>query len=219
MSIEIKACVKLLGLFGDESDIVNSAGNSTDRYPCKGIEHFRLKDEVLLKKLLTHRHKTPFEMVVTRWEIYAPIFVLRQIMRHRMASWSENSARYMVKYNAPYASLPPSDVLDGAGIKEYDKLMQQCFDFYRTHYEAYLKRNPSKQQCTRAREVLRYALPVSMMSNVVLTLNLSSLMNFFALRTSKHAQFETQELANSMLRILGEQLPIWHMLWAGDKTW
>src|SRR5688500_12220558 len=48
----------------------------------------------LLKMLMRDRHGSPFEHVVFTWRIETPIFVAREFMRHRIASYNETSARY-----------------------------------------------------------------------------------------------------------------------------
>ena len=53
-------------------------------------------DRGLIRYLMRHEHTTPFEMCEVKFHIKLPIFVMRQLVRHRTASLNEYSARYSV---------------------------------------------------------------------------------------------------------------------------
>jgi len=90
-------CVKVLdkgeilctGILGDDHTIVESA-----RVSYLSESKGNVADKKLLKYLLFHRHTSPFEMVEFAFRVKAPIFVLRQWLRHRVAEYNEWSARY-----------------------------------------------------------------------------------------------------------------------------
>ena len=79
--------VALREVMGSDETIVDSARISYDR---RG----KSEDRALIRYLLRHRHTSPFEMGVLRFEVKMPIFVARQWIRHRTASLNEMSARY-----------------------------------------------------------------------------------------------------------------------------
>ena len=53
-------------------------------------------DRGLIRYLMRHEHTTPFEMCEVKFHLKLPIFVMRQLVRHRTASLNEYSARYSV---------------------------------------------------------------------------------------------------------------------------
>ncbi len=83
--------IGMVDFMGDDYSVTQAArvsyGTGTKR---------RNTDEGLIRYLMRHRHTTPFEMVVFKWHVKAPIFVFRQWHRHRTASINEYSARYSV---------------------------------------------------------------------------------------------------------------------------
>ena len=83
--------VGLVDHMGDDSAIVQAArvsyGSGT-----KTVQ----SDRGLIRYLMRHEHTTPFEMTSVKFHIKLPIFVMRQLVRHRTASLNEYSARYSV---------------------------------------------------------------------------------------------------------------------------
>jgi thymidylate synthase (FAD) len=138
-------------------------------------------------------HGTPFEHAGARFRIEAPIFVLRQLMRHRIASWNEKSLRYTAGPPTFYIN-PEWD----AGMT--DATVALCTAASRLYTEA-LERG------TR-REVARVLLPVNVMSEVVFSANLRALMLFLSLRNGKHAQVDTRMVAQRIETLLFEPFPL-----------
>src|SRR5436853_7712003 len=86
--------VRLVDYMGSDQSIVQAARVSYG----EGTKSVR-EDRGLIRYLMRHEHTTPFEMVVLKFHIKAPIFVVRQHVRHRTASLNEESGRYS---NMPY---------------------------------------------------------------------------------------------------------------------
>src|SRR5581483_2885690 len=83
--------VELVRISGSDLDIVNAARVSYG----KESKIFEERDLRLLSYLLEHKHTTPFEHNSLTFRIKCPLFVARQWMRHRMASYNEISYRYV----------------------------------------------------------------------------------------------------------------------------
>ncbi len=81
--------VALVDVMGEDSSIVQAARVSYG----KGTKTMR-SDKALISYLIRHRHTTPLEMVEFKFIIRLPVFVARQVVRHRTASINEYSARY-----------------------------------------------------------------------------------------------------------------------------
>src|SRR6185437_6990334 len=76
------------------------------------------EDAKLIRYLLKNKHTSPFEKVRFEFYVKAPIFVARQWVRHRTASWNERSGRYSEMISDFY-------IPDGARIKGQGKLNKQ----------------------------------------------------------------------------------------------
>lgn len=136
-----------------------------------------------------------------------------QLVRHRLASYSQQSQRYVKLDEPTYVTPEPiKGMMWDSGVKvysveeEFNRMMDQAWVFYNWLIEAGAKP-----------EDARFVLPNACTTNIVITMNARELLHFFHLRTSKHAQWEIRELANRMLKRCREIAPI---IFEGDpKDW
>jgi len=119
-----------------------------------------------------------------------------QLVRHRMASYSQQSQRY-VNLKEPNYVTPPKIAKNNSMKKAYDKTMKNIWDEYNKLLELGI---PA--------EDARYVLPNATCANIIMTMNARSLLNFFELRCCQHAQWEIRELANKMLKEVKKVAPI-----------
>jgi len=142
----------------------------------------------LINYLMRERHGSPFEHNSMTFFVQAPIFVWREHMRHRIASYNEESGRYrelqpvfyvpdrdravvQVGKTGAYEFLAGDDAQYGLIDRTMREACTQSYRAYRSMLEAGI-----------AREVARMVLPVSIYSSAYVTLNARSLMNFLSLR-------------------------------------
>lgn len=145
----------------------------------------------LINYLMRDRHGSPFEHNSLTFFVSAPIFVFREFMRHRIASYNEESGRYRQLRPVFYVPGPERNLVQegkpGAydfvpGTPEqYEVVVEQTKQSCRTAYEAY----QTMLAAGIAREVARGVLPVATYSSMYVTMNARSLMNFLSLRTKR----------------------------------
>lgn len=148
------------------------------------------RDAGLINYLMRDRHGSPFEHTAMTFYVAAPIFVFREFMRHRVASYNEESGRYrelrpvfyvpgpdraLVQQGKPgaYRFLPGSAEqhdLVGRAVREQSVA---AYSAYRGMLDAGV-----------AREVARIVLPLNLYSSMYVTMNARALMNFISLRTT-----------------------------------
>ena len=179
------------------------------------------KSEGLINYLARERHGSPFEHTSMTFFISAPIFVFREFMRHRIASYNEESGRY--RELKPVFYIPSKErklvqvgkagaytFVDGtpeqfeitvAAIKETCNLAY-------TNYQKMLEAGV-------AREVARAVLPVTLYSSMYVTMNARALMNFLSLRTARegshfpsYPQREIEMVAEKMEAHFAKLMPI-----------
>ena len=179
------------------------------------------KDAGLINYLMRDRHGSPFEHNAFTFYIEAPIFVFREFMRHRIASYNEESGRY--KELKPVFYYPNAErklVQQGKpgaytfveGTPEQHANVQDAIVDSAEHAYAEYKWLLEKGI---AREVARAVLPVNIYSSMYVTMNARSLMNFISLRTT-HAdskvpsfpQREIEMVAEIMEKFFAEKMPI-----------
>ncbi|MHB8370151.1 MAG: FAD-dependent thymidylate synthase [Leptospirales bacterium] len=223
--------IELEETWGDETTILNTARVSTSNRRLRNLSDLTEKDKNLLFHLLSQHHGTPFETVYFRFRFIAPIFVLRQWVKHRISTWNEFSMRYRKPISAYYVPDEKALTVDGFPvltpdqIERYADLMERIFAFYEAEYQESCRRidqaasegrlpgekkdpaarNPYR---ARARELLRSAMPVSAYSDVYWTVNFRSLMNFFDLRTKENAQYEIREYALAARELFARKFPL-----------
>jgi thymidylate synthase (FAD) len=152
------------------------------------------KDAGLINYLMRDRHGSPFEHSNFTFYVKAPIFVWREHMRHRMASYNEESGRYRELQPEFYVPAPDRNVVQvgkpGAytfepGTPDQKAIVMQ--NFYRSCDEAYMH-YIEMLDAGVAREVARGVLPVTIYSSAYVTINARSLMNFLSLRQNVEGQ-------------------------------
>lgn len=116
-----------------------------------------------------------------------------QLVRHRIASYSQQSQRY-VEQDMEYVT-PPSIARNEKIRKKYDEMMKKIWELY----------NEMKEEVPI--EDARYILPNATTSKIIVSMNARSLLNFFELRCCLHAQWEIRKLAWRMLHLVKKVAP------------
>lgn len=201
--------VVLVDYMGNDAAIVQAARVSYG----KGTKSFR-DDRGLIRYLMRHRHTTPFEMVDFKFLIRLPIFVARQMIRHRTVSVNEFSARYSIlpdEYEVP----PPEEVRHQSTRNRQgrgDPLPPDVIDSFRSDLDRISKE--SYAAYTRAldagvaRETARLLLPVAYYTQWYWKINLWNLFHFLSLRLDPHAQEEIRLYAAELAKIARIVAPV-----------
>lgn len=177
--------------------------------------------ESFLKMLVDLGHESPIEHVNFTFGVEGISRTLsHQIVRHRLASYSQQSQRYVKLDQFQYIIPPEIEKNKEAKSlfikameedqKYYDKLVDLLFE---KHYSKYLNQGYKENQArTRAEkesiEDARYVFPNACETKMVFTMNARSLLNFFSLRCCDRAQWEIRELAIKMLKRVKEVYPV-----------
>jgi thymidylate synthase (FAD) len=151
----------------------------------------------LVKMLGRMGHTSTFEHVSFTFAIEGVSRVLtHQLVRHRIASYSQQSQRYVKEHDFERI-VPPSIARDPAVKARFDELCNAIQGFYNDMTEAGI---PA--------EDARYILPNATETKIVVTMNARSLLHFFELRCCSRAQWEIRELANRMLEEVRQVAPV-----------
>lgn len=160
--------------------------------------------EKFLNMLMSYGHESPVEHVSFTFAIEGVSRSLtHQLVRHRIASYSQQSQRYVKLAQFEYI-IPPEIDKDEEAKKLYVETMKQCQKSYDDLVEI-LKNKYLSQGLNsigaekKAIEDARYVFPNACETKVVVTMNARSLMNFFRHRCCNRAQWEIRALAEEML--------------------
>ncbi|GAU79708.1 FAD-dependent thymidylate synthase [Fusibacter sp. 3D3] len=166
-----------------------------------------------LEKLMTFGHYSPLEHASFTFAVEGVSRVLtHQLVRHRIASYSQQSQRY-VKLDQFEYIMPPAIEANEAAKALFVKAMQSDQETYNqltalleaTLMENYMHMGMGEKKARAAAEKkaiedARFVFPNACETKIVLTMNLRSLHNFFEHRCCERAQWEIRALAIEMLR-------------------
>lgn len=162
------------------------------------------KQEAFVKSIVASGHMSPLEHVKFSFAIQGVSRALtHQLVRHRLASYSQQSQRYVKEKDFDYI-IPPSIQRNAAAKAEFEKLMSAIQQSYTKLLTFMSQDNVSGEA---ANQDARFALPQAAETKILVTMNCRELLHFFQHRCCSRAQWEIRQLANKMLEICAEKLP------------
>ena len=208
--------VRLIDVMGDDSSIADAARVSY------GTGTRSVSDNRnLIRYLVRHKHTSPLEMVEVKFHLKLPIFVMRQLVRHRTASLNEYSGRYSIMSDDCYVPeldyIQPQSKTNNQGRSDdglsdgWKTKYQQTIDDIRykclVAYD-FLLGNESIEHGGLSRELARTVLPVSNYTECYWKMDLHNFFHFCRLRMDDHAQQEIQDYAKAMYEMVKPEVPI-----------
>lgn len=179
------------------------------------------KTEKFIEHLMSLGHESPIEHVSFTFGIEGVSrALLAQITRHRIASFSVKSQRYVMENQFAYVT--PPEIEQCAEAKEFfDEVMEEIQQKYdrlteilsKNHYQRLLEEGVDEKSASRQAEKMaiedaRFVLPNGCETKMIVTMNARSLYNFFRLRCCTRAQWEIRELATQMLMLVRDVAPV-----------
>ncbi len=178
-------------------------------YSPSGVEELKEKIEAkdqaaFVEKLASIGHLSPIEHVSFSFGIEGISRACsHQLVRHRVASYSQQSQRYVREEQFDYV-VPPSIKEDPPLAKEFEKCMAEAQE----NYTKVLKRLEELGYKGEAgQQDARYLLPNAAETKIVVTMNARELLHFFRVRTCNRAQWEIREMAERMLALVKKAAP------------
>lgn len=182
----------------------------------------------LIRYLMRHKHTSPFEMGDVTLHLKLPIFVMRQLVRHRTSSLNEYSARYSVLTDEMYVpnieNIKPQSKtnnqgrageLNPADALKAQSLIQTATDVSFKVYQTLLGGESTDvsgfsdefPEDGIAREIARTVMPVAGYTELYWKQNLHNLFHMLKLREDPHAQWEIQEFARAIYKLVKPLFP------------
>jgi thymidylate synthase (FAD) len=216
--------VELVRASAQDEDVLFAARVSTKgEQSLDDVDADASRSKGLINYLMRDRHGSPFEHNSMTFYVQAPIFVFREFMRHRIASYNEESGRYRELRPVFYVPGPERKLVQQGKPGAYEfvdgtpeqhalvdaEVRRSCTQAY----EAYQRMLAAGV----AREVARVVLPVTIYSSMYVTMNARSLMNFLSLRTKREdsrfpsfPQREIEMVAERMEAEWARLMPLTH---------
>jgi len=155
-----------------------------------------------IARLVTMGHLSPFEHASFTYSVEGVSrALLAQITRHRIASFSVRSQRYVKEKDFKYIIPPAIEALGSEAADKYAAQMQTLSGWY-AEWE---QRLGGKGESSN--EDARFILPNAAETRFIVTMNARELLHFFSLRCCNRAQWEIRALAWEMLRLASKAAP------------
>ena len=207
--------VRLVDTMGSDGDIADAARVSYG----KGTRAVS-DNKNLIRYLIRHKHTSPIEMASVKFHLKLPIFVMRQLIRHRTASVNEYSGRYSVMSNDCY--IPEEDYIQPQSQTNNQGRDGELSDTWKTKYKTIIRDITNKAVVAYrslvgegsfgdpglSRELSRIVLPVSNYTECYWKIDLHNFFHFCRLRMDSHAQQEIQDYAIAMFNLVKPHFPI-----------
>ena len=199
--------IKILAHTPNPERVIALAGKLC--YSQVGIDELndKISDEQVgkfIKKLSDMGHMSPFEHASFTFAIEGiSRNCSHQIVRHRLASFSQQSQRY-VKMKGEYV-VPPYIYWHEELLLEFNHALEDADKAYNKLVEGLMRYGRTEKE---AIEDARYILPSACTTKMEVTMNVRELLHFFKQRCCKRAQWEIREVAKEMLKQCKEVSPI-----------
>lgn len=170
------------------------------------------KTASFVNMLMEIGHESPIEHVTFTFGIEeVSRALLAQLTRHRIASYSVQSQRYVRENKFEYI-IPPLIEKDCELKKEFVRAMEDAINHYDSIADklkaSYVESGMSEKQAEKkAIEDARFVLPNACETKIICTFNARSLLNFFSLRCCNRAQWEIRDVATQMLMLVKKVAP------------
>ncbi|NLK00958.1 MAG: FAD-dependent thymidylate synthase [Clostridia bacterium] len=191
--------VQLINYTRDPEKTVAAAARLcySDKYGSELMQDLAQSEiESLIRRLYAMGHLSPFEHANFTFSIEGVSRALsHQLVRHRIASYSQKSQRYVSEDAFEYV-MPPSVFEKDEARATFESAMGKIQAAYK------------ELSAAIPREDARYVLPNACETNVICTFNARSLLNFFKQRCCNRAQWEIRKMATAMLGEVRKAAPI-----------
>jgi thymidylate synthase (FAD) len=172
-------------------------------YSASGIDEIaekftKEKIKELLEKVISSGHHSVLEHASFSFGVEGVSrALLAQLTRHRIASFSVQSQRYVKFKNGVEFVVPKTIKKDKELLQKYNNFLKTAEKLYKQYLDAGI---PA--------EDARYILPNASATKIIITMNARELRHFFSLRCCNRAQWEIREMARRMLNLVKKEAPI-----------
>tara|TARA_R100000951_G_scaffold3859_1_gene4909 strand:+ start:5051 stop:5710 length:660 start_codon:yes stop_codon:yes gene_type:complete len=184
-----------------------------------GPPKLKAKDDKLIRYLAKHKHISPFGHCFASFHIKAPVFVARQLVKHKFLRWNEISRRYVndePEFYKPKLREAAKDKKQGSGGPiilsiQQDEVIRHAHIEAVKQYKYLLKTGVSEEQA-------RGILPLNHMTEWYWSGSLDAFSDMCNLRCKSDTQAETREVAQQIDRKMIELFPVsWDALTEDDE--
>lgn len=189
--------------------------------------NLKKEDAKLINYLASHKHYSPFNHSFISVRVKAPVFVARQLVKHKFMPWNEVSRRYVKGevefYKTEGWRKSAENVKQGSSTETISKYLDE-FDCYPRYIETDISVHEDNSlelynhliNLGVCAEQARQVLPQSMMTTWVWSGTLGAFCDMLKLRLDPHTQYETRLVAQEVAKIVEELFPVSYKALVGE---
>ncbi len=186
--------VKLISITPDSERLIEHAARVCYRSPMAHERDFDIRRK-FIANLIAKGHESVLEHASATFEIVCSRVTSHQLVRHRLASYSQESQRYAAQDLDEWYT-PGSIWDDEYWVEEFHKLAWRCVSAYRAMVDKGIPK-----------EDARYILPAAVPTRLVMTANFREWRHIIKIRTSNHAQREIRDIMGKVAAALCNHAP------------
>lgn len=202
--------------WGNDLDVVNAARVSFN----KEATEFGAKDEKLINYLAKHKHFSPFNHSFISVRVKAPIFVARQLVKHKFMPWNEVSRRYVDEepefYFPDYWRKKADNVKQGSSDAVFEGNVYCPYEGCKVRHtlgienalETTLRMYQDMLEQGCCAEQARMILPQNTMTEWIWSGTLGAFCDMLVLRLDPHTQYESRIVANKIKELIEPVFPV-----------
>ncbi len=204
--------------WGDDLDVVNAARVSFEK-ESEWLEDWEMDvfppdkilkpgDAKLINYLAKHKHHSPFNHSFLKFRVKAPLFVARQLVKHKFLPWNEVSRRYVddePEFYQPELRMRAENVKQGSSDEVMPVVWEQTGI---EHMKNMLAFYTAAIDAGMAPEVARAYLPQNMMTTWYWSGTLNAFLDMLRLRLDPHTQKESRDVAQLIAAHVKEAFPV-----------
>lgn len=198
--------VDLIGHYGNDLSVVNAARVSF----AKEVAEMGEGDAKLIRFLANNNHHSPFNHAFLSFRVKAPIFVARQLVKHKFLPWNEVSRRYVD--DEPEFYFPKEFRNKAENVKQGSEGVHKYSDLANTYLDAVaggaLVRYKDMITLGVCPEQARMILPLNTMTEWIWSGTLGAWLDMLKLRLDEHTQYETRFTAQLISYYVEKHFPI-----------
>lgn len=199
--------VELIHHVGSDLDVANAARVSFHKFS----EEITDKDTKLINYLAKHKHHSPFNHSFLTFRVKAPIFVARQLVKHKFMPWNEVSRRYVdeePEFYFPEHWRKRAENVKQGSAEEYIDSESRVFEFTKAHVNNAEKWYADALALGVCPEQARMILPQNTMTEWWWSGTLGAFLDMLKLRLDPHTQQETRVVAEQIAEKVKELFPV-----------
>ena len=190
---EWKPEVRLVSITPDAEALIERAYRNCYQSEC--AEDVEKRSE-FIRRCIKLGHLSPLEFAEAVFEVVCSRVCTHQLVRHRIASYAQESQRRVRVKDLDYVIVPPVVVENQEALEVFLEAVRKGFEAYEKLLELGIKK-----------EDARYVLPQCIKSKILVKMNFRAWRHFIELRCDKTSQWEIREVAKAILEILFQYAP------------